>query len=150
MSENKKFINHYRKEAKFYDNRRLACNHQKIYDLLIKEILLNFLTGKKHILECGCGTGRFSIYLAENGASLSAIDTSKEMLKIAKQKIINLNPTISKRITLVKGDMKNFNLEKKFSYIFIAFRSFQNLFSCCCHYKLPVQLHFLKLYSHFS
>ncbi|WP_066502838.1 class I SAM-dependent methyltransferase [Abyssisolibacter fermentans] len=43
------------------------------------------------ILDIGCGTGNFSIRLAQAGAKVVAIDISDEMLSIAKQKAEDLN-----------------------------------------------------------
>ncbi len=39
-----------------------------------------------HILDVGCGTGNFSIKLAEMGCKVIGIDISSEMLEIAKEK----------------------------------------------------------------
>jgi SAM-dependent methyltransferase len=38
------------------------------------------------ILDIGCGTGRHAILLAQNGYIVTGIDSSKEMLKVARQK----------------------------------------------------------------
>jgi len=78
-------------------------------------------------LELGCGTGRVLIPIAKAGIKIWGLDISKEMLKIAKDKIKNLNPKVRERIKLIHGDMSEFDIKKKFSYIFIAFRSFQSL-----------------------
>jgi len=39
----------------------------------------------KAVLEAGCGTGRESMYLASNGARLTAIDITERSLNVAKQ-----------------------------------------------------------------
>ncbi|OYD17453.1 hypothetical protein CH333_00930 [candidate division WOR-3 bacterium JGI_Cruoil_03_44_89] len=78
-------------------------------------------------LELGCGTGRVLIPIAEAGIEIWGLDISKPMLEIAKRKAEKLTPPIRKNIKLIRGDMKEFELKKKFSYIFIAFRSFQSL-----------------------
>lgn len=39
------------------------------------------------ILDVGCGTGNFSIKLAEMGCKVTGIDISEEMLKIAREKV---------------------------------------------------------------
>ena len=39
-----------------------------------------------HLLDVGCGTGNFSIKLAEQGASVVGVDISREMLSIARKK----------------------------------------------------------------
>jgi len=78
------------------------------------------------VLELGCGTGRVMIPLAKEGITVTGLDASAEMLNIARMKI-NSDETIKKSSTLVQGDMKSIRLNKKFSLIYIAFRSFQYL-----------------------
>jgi len=41
----------------------------------------------QHVLDLGCGTGRYCVLLAERGASVAGIDSSSEMLKHAKRKL---------------------------------------------------------------
>jgi SAM-dependent methyltransferase len=78
------------------------------------------------VLELACGTGRILIPLAREGVRLTGLDISKEMLKMARKKILEDEKTM-KNITLVQGDMRTFDLRKKYNLILIAFRSFQSL-----------------------
>ncbi len=48
------------------------------YDRLIGEVK------GKHILEIGCGAGQNSIFLAKNGANVTALDFSTEQLNHGK------------------------------------------------------------------
>ncbi len=41
----------------------------------------------KHVLDLGCGTGRYCVLLAERGARVKGIDPCSEMLKLARQKV---------------------------------------------------------------
>ncbi len=79
------------------------------------------------VLELACGTGRVLIPIAKQGIKITGLDASKEMLKIARQKIVCLGKNVSKHVTLVHDDMRNFSFPQKFSLIFVAFRSFQIL-----------------------
>jgi len=45
----------------------------------------------KEVLDAGCGGGFYSIYLTEKGAKVLGIDSSKEMIKIAEEKISKKN-----------------------------------------------------------
>lgn len=79
------------------------------------------------VLEVACGTGRVMIPIAEAGIRITGLDTSSKMLAFAQQKIDRSGDKLKDNAQLVQGDMKNFNLDKKFNLILIAFRSFQCL-----------------------
>lgn len=107
---NKKFFT---KIAKIYDMRFL----KKIKDYRIKKTLI-FADVRKNskILDIGCGTGSLLYELSkDNSLELHGIDLSKEMIKIAKEKLKNK--------ALLKIGNVNFLLRKYkinyFDYIFI-------------------------------
>lgn len=77
---------YYQIEAKWYDNKRFSCECNKIYDRISKNIVFDYLYNCKYVLDAGTGTGRFAIYLAKRGKEVVAIDTSKEMITIAREK----------------------------------------------------------------
>jgi hypothetical protein len=49
------------------------------------------------------------------------------MLAIARQKVAGLPEETQKRIQLVEGDMRDFDLGRRFSLILIPFRAFLHL-----------------------
>ena len=55
-------------------------------DFNLIEVVAQFPIQKCKALDIGCGTGDNSIWLAQSGFSVSATDTSKEALIIAKEK----------------------------------------------------------------
>jgi ubiquinone/menaquinone biosynthesis C-methylase UbiE len=57
---------------------------------------------------------------------MTGLDASEEMLHVARRKM-NTDGNLKQNITLINDDMRNFDLNKEFSMIFIAFRSFQSL-----------------------
>ncbi len=61
------------------------------------------------ILELCCGTGRIAINLAENGYKVTGIDNSQSMLTQAREK--------SSQVEWIKADVRDFNIEQKFSLI---------------------------------
>ena len=75
------------------------------------------------VLDLACGSGRFSIPIAKSGLSVSGLDLSNTMLELAKEKAKKENISID----FVIGDIRLFNLGKKFDFIFCGFNSSQHL-----------------------
>ncbi|MCE9581084.1 MAG: class I SAM-dependent methyltransferase [Planctomycetes bacterium] len=73
------------------------------------------------VLELACGTGRVTIPIAKAGVDIMGLDRAAAMLRIARTKAGDLP------VRFLKGEMKRFNLRRKFALILIPFRSFQNL-----------------------
>jgi len=103
-----------------YDNREIIKDDLDFY------IEYSKLT-KGHILELASGTGRVSINLAEKtGRELHCIEFSEFMINKFKNKIEKYRH-LNNKIHIYNLDMSNFNLEKKFEYIIIPWRSLQYL-----------------------
>jgi len=107
-----------------------------IYDPQIYDKLNNFDgdidfyydLAKEHnerVLELCCGTGRLTIPLKEKGINISGLDFTKSMLEGAKEKARKRGLDID--FTL--GDMRDFDLKRKFSMMFIPFNSLQNTYT---------------------
>ena len=79
------------------------------------------------VLELGCGTGRITIPVAEAGLEIVGLDNSEDMLNIARRKATNLGEDVRSRITLVRGDMRDFSLGRRFNLVMIPFRAFLHL-----------------------
>ncbi|WP_139492263.1 class I SAM-dependent methyltransferase [Brevibacillus dissolubilis] len=78
------------------------------------------------VLDLACGTGRVTFPIAQAGVKVTGIDLSTDMLARAQQKAEELGLG-EDQLTLLQGDMRNFNLGKKFALITIPFRSFLHL-----------------------
>ena len=78
----------------------------------IEEIFNRFGKKPNSILEMACGTGNLSYYLAREGYDLTCFDISNDMLSIAYNKLAAF-----KNVTLLKQDMTNFNIYKKFDCV---------------------------------
>ena len=91
-------------------------------DAIIGKILDNAgVTAGKDVLDVACGTGvLFPDYLARNVNSLTAIDISPEMVKIAREKF--------PEVTVLCGDVESAEFDRKFDCIVIynAFPHFPN------------------------
>ncbi len=79
------------------------------------------------VLELGCGTGRVSIPLAENGGEVWALDLSDEMLGQLRGKLKRLSAPAIQRLHIVHGSMAGFDLGRNFDLIIVPFRAFQAL-----------------------
>jgi len=110
-------------------------NTANLYDLdqrdnLVVDIPFYIEYAKKqkgYILELGCGTGRVSIELAKEGFYVTGLDLSEKMLEMYKNKLKELPNNIQNKIDIVKGNMANFVINKKYSLIIAPFRAFQAL-----------------------
>lgn len=71
------------------------------------------------ILELACGTGRVAIPLSRDGHEVVGLDLSPHMLAVARGK--------SDEVTWLRGDMRRFDLRRKFRLVLIPFRSFHRL-----------------------
>ncbi len=83
-------------------------------------------TSNKKVLELACGTGRITIPIARSGCHITGLDLSDSMLAVLNSKLDQL-PDIQQKVTIVKGNMSNFNLNEKFDLIIIPFRALQVL-----------------------
>jgi ubiquinone/menaquinone biosynthesis C-methylase UbiE len=79
------------------------------------------------VLEIACGTGRVGIEIARQGQELYGIDQSEDVLEVFRRKLISERPEVQARVHLSQGDMKTFNLQKKFSLAIIPFRPLQHM-----------------------
>lgn len=78
----------------------------------IKEIFKGYNKSPVNILEMACGTGSLSYYIGKEGYKLTCFDLSDEMLSIAYDKLKRL-----KNVKILKQDMTDFNINKKFDSI---------------------------------
>jgi len=84
-------------------------------------LFLNLKTSDSTVLDLACGTGRLSIPLQKKGFKVTGLDISSNMLEYAKSKSNQLP------INYIQGDIRNFQLNKKFDLIIMAGNSFQAL-----------------------
>ena len=94
---------------------------------------VNFFVEMAHrsggpVLELGCGTGRVLIPTAESGIEIVGLDASPLMLSVCREKVARASQdTQSKVSELIEGDMRDFELGRKFRLATIPFRPFQHL-----------------------
>jgi ubiquinone/menaquinone biosynthesis C-methylase UbiE len=128
-------MNEFDQIAAFYDAMYLDRKDDvQFYVQLAKEI-------GGPVLECGCGTGRVLLPIAEAGIEIWGIDGSRVMLDVANKKSMTLRPEIKSRIHLNHQDMRDFNLELSFSLCIIPFRAFLHLLTVEDQDKALSQIH---------
>ena len=81
------------------------------------------------VLEIGCGTGRVLIPTARAGVEIVGMDSSSKMLAVCGEKLELEPEEVRSRVRLAKGDMRYFDLNKRFHLVTIPFRPFQHLLS---------------------
>jgi SAM-dependent methyltransferase len=79
------------------------------------------------VLEVGCGTGRVLIPTARAGSEITGLDLSAHMLAVCRERLAEEPAEVQERVQLVEGDMRDFNLGRKFALVTIPFRPFQHL-----------------------
>ena len=107
----------------FFDNLAKGWDAEQIpKDAIIEKIFNNGgVEPNKDILDIACGTGTlFPVYFKRNVKSVTGIDISPEMVKIAKQKFPETE--------IICGDAEEYQFDKKFDIIMVynAFPHFAN------------------------
>jgi len=108
----------YRLAAKFYD---LFGSKNDIG--FYKELALQ--SGNK-ALELGMGTARVAISLARAGVTVVGVDNSIHMLRVARAKLAKEAEDVRNRVILKKGDMRSFELNESFPFIYIPASTFDH------------------------
>jgi SAM-dependent methyltransferase len=72
------------------------------------------------ILELGCGTGRITVPIAQDGHHVVGLDRSGAMLERAERRARRANV----EVRWVEGDMRAFSFNEAFALVFVALNSF--------------------------
>jgi len=79
------------------------------------------------VLEVGCGTGRVLIPTARAGIEIVGVDLSSQMLAVCRERLEHEPERVQSLVTLVRHDMRDFDLGTTFTLVTIPFRPFQHL-----------------------
>lgn len=79
------------------------------------------------VLEVGCGTGRILLPVARSGMTITGLDLSPQMLAVCRSKLADEPADVQARVTLLEGDMRDFDLGQTFALVTTPFRAFQHL-----------------------
>lgn len=79
------------------------------------------------VLEIGSGTGRVLIPTARAGVQIAGLDSSSKMLAVCREKLALEPEEVQSRVSLAQGDMRQFDLNRRFHLVTMPFRPFQHL-----------------------
>lgn len=74
-------LDYYQTHAKDFFSQTINVDMQNVY----QPFLENLPNGKQAILDVGCGSGRDSVFFANQGFDVTAIDGSQNLIDLAKQ-----------------------------------------------------------------
>ncbi|MEF8832813.1 MAG: class I SAM-dependent methyltransferase [Candidatus Thermoplasmatota archaeon] len=96
--------------AEFYDILHSNLNDEEFYKNLADQY-------GPHILEIGSGTGRLLLPLAREGYEVTGLELNDDMLEICRKKMKDESKETLENIELIKGDMRDFKIDKNFELI---------------------------------
>lgn len=82
-------------------------------------LLKKHLTKKENVLDIACGSGTLADLLQKDGHTVTGLDASKDMVRLAKRK--------NSRITFFVDDMNSFHLPRTYSVITCMFDSVNHI-----------------------
>ncbi len=94
-----------------------------------RELAKQRLGSGGRILELGAGSGRVTIPLARAGFEVVAMDASAAMLGKLRTRVAALPAALARRITSVEGDLRGFELGKKFPLAIAVFNVLEHLYT---------------------
>jgi SAM-dependent methyltransferase len=108
----------------------LLYENPDLYDALLpaSEAQLDFYAtvAQRHagaVLALACGSGQIIVPIASKGVSVTGLDCSSKMLSAASRRAI----AAGARVELIEGDMREFDVGRRFSVIFVARNSLLHL-----------------------
>jgi SAM-dependent methyltransferase len=108
--------------AEFYD---FVVQHRDRQDVAFFVDLACQAAGP--VLEIGCGTGRVLIPTARACVEVVGVGSSSAMLAVCRDKLALEPEEVQSRVRLAKGDMRCFDLNRRFHLVTMPFRPFQHL-----------------------
>jgi SAM-dependent methyltransferase len=95
-----------------------------------RELAKQRLGTSGRILELGAGSGRVTIPLARAGFEVVAVDASKPMLAKLRARVAALPQAVARRITVVEGDLRGFDIAgAKFPLAIAVFNVLEHLYT---------------------
>ncbi|MGI8607644.1 MAG: class I SAM-dependent methyltransferase [Candidatus Dormibacteria bacterium] len=74
-------------------------------------------------LELAAGNGRVTLHMASAGFRVTALESSPEMVEGLKLKLQDAGVEVRDRVEVVQGDMRRFELDRLFRFIYLPFNT---------------------------
>ena len=103
----KELINYYNK---FNEDKRLTTKHGKVEYLTAIKYIEDYLSDGASILDVGAGTGRYSIYFANKGYNVSALELVKHNLRVIEKNSSDVKTYLGNAIDLSKFSDNSFDI----------------------------------------
>ncbi len=88
-----------------------------------------YLQAGGQVLELGVGSGRIALKAARKGASVLGLDLSPTMLARAEEQRQKLPKSRRDAVRFLQGDMRSFQLDRRFPLVSCPFNAFQHLYA---------------------
>lgn len=75
------------------------------------------------MLELGSGYGRLLRALATPERELFGLELDPGLLRLGREAVAALPPALSRRVTLVRGDMQDFDLDRRFARVILPYNA---------------------------
>lgn len=78
-------LDYYQRNAKEFFSQTINVDMQNVYQPFLEYLPKPHLSNQQKILDVGCGSGRDSVFFANKGFEVVAIDGSKSLIELAQQ-----------------------------------------------------------------
>lgn len=78
------------------------------------------------VLDLAAGTGRLSLYFADKGFNIVALEVSPKMVDIFRKKL-SMQNNLAGRIHIIRGDISRFCFKKRYNIAIMGYNSFNHL-----------------------
>lgn len=78
-------LDYYQRNAKGFFSQTINVDMQNVYQPFLEYLPQPHLANQQKILDVGCGSGRDSVFFANQGFEVVAIDGSKSLIELAQQ-----------------------------------------------------------------
>ena len=78
-------LDYYQRNAKDFFSQTINVDMQNVYQPFLEYLPKPHLSNQQKILDVGCGSGRDSVFFANQGFQVVAIDGSKSLIELAQQ-----------------------------------------------------------------